>query len=89
MSKTAIEQNLRQTFKPTFLEVVDESYLHAGHNHDAKQGGTHFKVIIVSDAFKSKSLVNRHRLVYQTLQQAGITYHALAITAKTQDEYSA
>jgi BolA family transcriptional regulator, general stress-responsive regulator len=41
----AIEQRLRERLSPTALEVLDESYQHAGHAGANDSGvGTHFRV---------------------------------------------
>jgi stress-induced morphogen len=48
----------------------------------------HLKVVVVSDAFKGKNLLDRHRLIYQALDvpmQDG-RIHALELTARTRDE---
>jgi stress-induced morphogen len=48
----------------------------------------HLKVIIVSDAFRGKNLLDRHRLIYQALDAPlkDGRIHALELTAKTNDE---
>jgi len=48
----------------------------------------HLKVIIVSEAFRGKNLLDRHRLIYQALDvplKDG-RIHALELTARTNDE---
>jgi stress-induced morphogen len=48
----------------------------------------HLKVMVVSDAFQGKNLLDRHRLIYQALDvplKDG-RIHALELTAKTTDE---
>ena len=87
MTKETMLTILKDVFQPTVIDVVDESHFHAGHNEDAKKGGTHFKVTIVSELFEGKRLVERHRMIYEALKKE--EYHALAIHAKTQTEYSA
>ena len=51
-----IEKNilhkLEKELNPTLIEIKDESHLHANHNPSAKEGGTHFKIKIVSKKFK-------------------------------------
>lgn len=70
---------------PKDLDIIDEGYLHIGHE-GAKKGG-HFKVIVVSDQFKYKTLLERHRLVYNAMGELMETeIHALSITAKTPEE---
>jgi BolA family transcriptional regulator, general stress-responsive regulator len=81
----ALQERLVQRLAPTTLEVIDESYQHAGHVGANDSGvGTHFRVRIASHLFTNKSRVARHRLVYDALQDfidQGL--HALAIEAQT------
>jgi stress-induced morphogen len=48
----------------------------------------HLKVVVVSDAFQGKNLLDRHRLVYQALDEPmkDGRIHALELTARTKDE---
>ena len=62
----AIHQ-LEKELNPTLIEIKDESHLHANHNPSAKEGGTHFKIKIVSKKFKGKSRIERHRIVNDIL----------------------
>ena len=80
-----IEAKLRSALQPTSLGIEDQSHLHAGHA-GARDGKGHFRVTIVSDRFEGKSLIQRHRLVYDalgSLMQSDI--HALIIEAHTQE----
>ncbi|MEI8170132.1 MAG: BolA family protein [Rhodoferax sp.] len=78
-----LEQRLREKLQPVTLEVVDESYQHNGHAGSNGTGaGTHFRVKITSHLFTGKSVVMRHRLVYDSLQDfIAQGLHALAIEA--------
>ena len=72
---------------PEILDVIDDSAAHAGHA-GARDGGGHFQVLIVAAAFVGKSGVARHRLVYDAVRDLmPARIHALAITARTPDEY--
>ena len=79
-----LEQRLQAKLQPLHLEVIDESYQHAGHVGANDSGvGTHFRVRIASPLFTGLSRVARHRLVYDSLQDfidQGL--HALAIEAE-------
>lgn len=87
--KNSIEQQLTQALKPTLLQISDDSHLHAGHNAAAKAGGTHFSVLVVSDAFRGKTKVERHRMIYKILEDClKRQVHALAITAMAPEEYN-
>ena len=78
-----LEQRLRETLQPTLLEVLDESDQHNGHaGANGTGAGTHFRVKITSHLFTGKSIVMRHRLVYDSLQDfIAQGLHALAIEA--------
>lgn len=81
ISAQAMDAALRERLAPTQLEVIDESYQHAGHVGANDSGvGTHFRVRIACPSFDGKSRVARHRLVYDALQDfidQGV--HAIAI----------
>ena len=81
-----IRSRLNDALNPVSVEVIDESHKHAGHE-GAKSGGGHFIVNIVADSFRDKSLIQRHRMVYDALGDAMKTeIHALSINARTPDE---
>jgi len=82
-----ITEKLTKAFAPQSLDVVDESHQHAGHAGHRPGGETHFRVYIVSQAFRGKSRLERHRMVNETLSgelAAGV--HALAIHASAPGE---
>ena len=83
---TKLRQRLEQELKPSSLEIIDESAKHAGHA-GAAAGGGHFIVDITSTAFRGKSLVQRHRLVYDAAgDMMPQEIHALSIHARTPEE---
>jgi BolA family transcriptional regulator, general stress-responsive regulator len=90
MSFTQVEQlrlALQRELKPLSLEIIDDSALHAGHA-GAREGG-HFRVSLVADAFKGRSQLERHRLVYAAVAPLmGQGVHALSIIARTPEEIS-
>ncbi len=86
-TQQTITNKLREAFTPESLQVVDESHLHEGHAGHRQGGETHFRVYIVSDAFKGKSRLERHRMINSALaaELAG-GVHALALHAKAPGE---
>jgi BolA protein len=83
---TMIHERLTRALNPEKLVIVDESAKHAGHA-GAASGGGHFIVTIVSTAFENKSLIQRHRLVYDAVDDIMHSeIHALSIQASTPDE---
>lgn len=79
-----IEQKLRAEFAPLHLEVENES-----HMHNVPEGSeSHFKIVLVTDKFSDKPLLQRHRAVNGALstELAG-QIHALALHTMTPDEW--
>ena len=81
-----IERRLTDALTPETVGVEDESHLHEGHP-GARDGRGHFRVLIISEAFKDKTLLQRHRMVYAAVGELMQTdIHALAIDAWSPDE---
>lgn len=88
---TEITQRLRtkleRALQPQELEIVDQSDLHRGHGGYHPQGESHFKVIVVAQAFNRSSTLQRHRQIYSLLaEELAGRVHALSITALTPQE---
>ena len=82
--RAAIEKQLA----PVRLDIIDDSAKHAGHA-GAREGG-HFRVTLVSEAFRGKSAIQRHRLVFAAVAELMKTdIHALNIDARTPEEAAA
>jgi BolA protein len=84
--KTAIVNKLSSELDPSTLEVTNESFMHS-----VPEGSeSHFKLVVVSEKFESKRLVQRHQMVYALLadELAG-PVHALAIHTYTSEEWRA
>jgi len=88
MNSETIRDVLSKRFSPHFIEVLDESHQHQGHPEARKSGGGHYRLILVSDYFEGKNLLERHRAVYETLgTDKNDSMHALAIRAYTVKEW--
>lgn len=80
-----IRAALEQELAPLQLDIKDDSAKHAGHA-GAREGG-HFRVRLVSEAFRGKSAIERHRLVFAAVAGLmGRDIHALNIEAQTPEE---
>lgn len=93
MSKTPLADTVTdrlQALQPSVLILENESMNHAGY-FEGKE--SHFKLIIVSESFAGKRLVQRHQQVYglvsELLAQGGGTIHAFSIHAYTANEWQA
>ena len=62
----AMRERLR-SLRPLRMELNDESAQHAGHAGARPSGGSHWQLTIVSEAFRGKPPVARHRMVYEAL----------------------
>jgi BolA protein len=72
---------------PVSLDLRDESAQHAGHAGARPSGGSHWQLAIVSEAFRGKSAVARHRMVYEALGDLmERDIHALRIEASAPEQ---
>jgi BolA protein len=90
MSETQekIRRKMIEQLEAKVVEIVDESWKHAGHA-GASAGGGHFILRVVSKRFEGVSRLNRNRLVFQTLaQEMQGEIHALSVSALTPEEHA-
>ncbi len=79
-AETRLKEKLLVGLRPVRLDVVNESHMHAGHRSSPGTGESHFRVLIVSEAFQGKSRVERQRMVNDVLKgEVGVAVHALAL----------
>ncbi len=85
-----VEQAMRErlaALDPAALDLRDESAQHAGHAGSRPSGGTHWQLVIVAEAFRGKSTVARHRMVYEALGDLmSRDIHALKIAASAPEQ---
>lgn len=80
-----IQQTLEQQFQPELLDVANESHMHSV----PPNSETHFKVVIVTEAFDGMRKVGRHQRIYAALaEQLAGPVHALALHTYTPREWS-
>ena len=87
MSTDELIRQRLAALQPRALEIFDDSHEHAGHAGARESGGGHFQVFLVSELFKGKNKVARHRMIYEAVNDLmpGMI-HALAIRAYTPEE---
>ncbi|XSG82808.1 MAG: BolA family protein [Methyloligella sp. ZOD6] len=72
MQASQIEALIRQEFPDAEIEI-----------EDLAGDGDHYKAVIVAEAFRGKSRVQQHQMVYAALQgRMGGELHALALHTK-------
>lgn len=79
-----IEEQVHQAFNPVYLKLENESDRHAGPATES-----HFKLVLVSEAFDGLSRVRRHQAVYKVLADEMTKIHALALHVFTSKEWQA
>ncbi|AEG32039.1 BolA family protein [Thiomicrospira cyclica] len=79
-----IEMKIKQNLPIYDMALQNDSHLHAGPATES-----HFKLVLVSDAFSGLSRVKRHQTVYQALGDLMTQFHALALHTYTPDEWQA
>lgn len=74
-----MKERLEKNLSPNFLEIKNQSHLHAGHAGDDGSGESHFMVAISSSAFGGMTRVNKERLVHKALGDIMSRIHALSV----------
>ena len=84
-----IEDALKQKLAALHVEVIDDSVIHA-HHPGARDGGGHFRIVVVSEQFRGLSRVAAQRLVYEALAELMTRdIHALEMRTLTPEKWSA
>jgi stress-induced morphogen len=77
-----LREKLQRALDAATVEIVDESWKHAGHVAMAgvTPEATHLNITIVSSRFNGVSLIDQHRMVNEILKEARETHlHALQL----------
>jgi BolA protein len=81
--EAAIRERLA-VLEPQTIALVDEDHLHVGHGAT----GAHWQLTIVSEAFRGKPPLARHRMVYEALGDLmKREIHALRIEAFAPEQF--
>jgi BolA protein len=81
--EAAIRERL-SVLAPESVQLVDEDHLHIGHGAD----GAHWQLTIVSEAFRGKAPLARHRMIYEALGDLmKREIHALKIEAFAPEQF--
>ncbi|MBM3468895.1 MAG: BolA family transcriptional regulator [Alphaproteobacteria bacterium] len=82
-----IRQKLTAALGPMIVEIANVSERHAGHEEMPKGKNTHFRIKATSTAFSGLSRLERHRLVYDILnEELNGTIHALSLSLLAPNE---
>jgi len=73
--------------EPLRIELEDQSERHRGHAGWQPEGGTHWRLVVVSARFAGRSRLERHRMVYEALRDLmRKPIHALELEARAPGE---
>lgn len=82
MIQPQIEQLITDNFDITFMELLNESHMHAGPAPES-----HFKLTLVSADFEGLARVKRQQAIYKLLSDLMPQFHALALHTFTPEEW--
>ncbi|MFT2112589.1 BolA/IbaG family iron-sulfur metabolism protein [Marinomonas sp. 2405UD68-3] len=81
--KNEILAVLDRCFDCEYILLENESY-----KHNVPEGSeSHFKLVLVSNDFEGKRLVQRHQAIYKSLVSVMPKFHALAMHLHTSKEW--
>ena len=84
--KKEIKKRLEKKLDLIHFEIKDFTGRHL--NHKLHEGGFHLETTIVSDNFTGKTLIERHRLVYDAMGELmKHEIHALSMKTLTREEW--
>ena len=84
--KKEIKKRLEEKLDLNHFEIKDFTGRHL--NHKLHEGGFHLETTIVSDDFNDKTLIERHRLVYDAMGELmKHEIHALSMKTLTREEW--
>ena len=84
--KNEIKKRLEEKLNLIHFEIKDFTGRHL--NHKLHEGGFHLETTIVSDSFTDKSLIERHRIVYDAMGELmKHEIHALSMKTLTKAEW--
>ncbi|EAU91499.2 hypothetical protein CC1G_01988 [Coprinopsis cinerea okayama7 len=90
----SIREKLTGALNPASLTITNDSWRHRHHaamrDQNGGSGETHFTLNIVSNEFKGKTSMQRHRMIYSLLNEEFASgLHALSLHTKTEEEIQA
>lgn len=81
-----IKNRLEKQMNLEHFEIKDFTGRHS--NHKLNEGGFHLEAVIVSKEFEGKNLIDRHRLVYDSVGDLmKHEIHALSMKTLTPEEW--
>jgi BolA family transcriptional regulator, general stress-responsive regulator len=83
-----IQATLTEKLNADLVKITDQSDRHK-HHKQSPQGSGHYDATIVSEIFAGKTLMQQHRLVYESLAtEMQTTIHALSLSTFTPQQWA-
>ena len=81
--ESQIVNTLSSSMNLSSLKIINESFM-----HNVPEGSeSHFKIVVVTNDFNNLSIIQRHKLIYKTLDSLMNEIHALSIHAFNEEEF--
>ena len=86
-----LKEKLTQELDATHVEIIDDSWKHAGHQEvPPGMSATHLTMTVVSPKFEGLNLMDQHRLVHEALKEAREKHlHALQLKTIPPSQWAA
>ena len=82
--EASLRENIETAFNPEYYELENESHMHSV----PVNSETHFRLLVVSDAFEGKSRIDRSRMINDLMKtEMARGLHALSQRAMTPTEW--
>ena len=76
----ALKDKLNSAFKPSFLDIIDDSHLHVGHA-GAEDNKLHITIRIKAKALDNLKRIQQHKMIYSSMSKEIVShFHAISIT---------
>lgn len=89
--ETWIRRQIESAFEPLHFEILNDSRNHVNHlgQHDGLDHESHFKIVVVAEAFSGMSRVERQRWVYDLLKTEMSTgaLHSISMRLLSPEEW--
>lgn len=83
-----VKSKLLKELPAQHVEIIDNTWQHTG--HASSNGGAHFEITVVSEAFQDQPIMAQHRMIHQLLKDEMAQYiHAMGLKTFTPDAYAA
>lgn len=77
-----LKEKLSKALNPEEMTIINESEKHAHHKGNPGGDETHFQIYVKCSQFNGLSPLQRHKLVYKTIEEEVPEIHAISLELK-------